>query len=140
MTKELAKQIVLAQASSDVGKGIYELYSRLLPRLARCALYGYAKKDTCILNALDILSRHPMKDIHFYAVKDHDRVAKYLVYFDFMLDSHKVQISFHTYNDHVKKFVTGSKKSHTKWRSDFESRKMAFLLAEKYGFLRAPSA
>ena len=135
MTKEIAKLIVLAQASSDVGKGICELYDFLPARMKSKAAKGYYMKDTAIRNLLAILSKHPQKDVHFFVCEDQDKVADYIIYFDFMLAERKVQVSFHSYDKFLKRYVVGSRKSCTSWKETLVSREMAFLLAKQYGLL-----
>ena len=48
MTRELAKLIILAQASSDVGKGIACLYNAVPEGIQKKAIYGYPTKDMSI--------------------------------------------------------------------------------------------
>lgn len=135
MTKEIARLIVIAQASSDAGKGITDLLDLLKPELYKKAQWGYPEKDKAIYSLLCLLSRNPQKDVHFYVCKDVDKIADFIIYFDFMLDQSKVQVSFHSYDKRVKRFVHGSRKSCTDWRSDLESRKMAYRVASRNGFL-----
>ena len=141
MTKELAKLLVLAQASSDAGKQKYKLFNVLKDiKLAKKVVgFDYTLKDQCILNALNILTRHPQKDIHFFVEKDHQKKAKYIVYFDFMMKGQKSQISFHTFNNNVKRFFKGSKKSHTEWKKELNAQKVAYLLAIEYGLIKSVS-
>ena len=138
MTKEIAKLIVIAQASSDVGKGIIDLYRLLDRKLQRKAQWGYPVKDQAILELLCIISGHPQKDVHFYVCRDTDRIASYIVYFDFMLGCDKVQVSFHSFDKRIERFIVRGVKSCTKWRSDIESRSIAYALAVRNGFLSRP--
>jgi hypothetical protein len=138
MTKEIAKLIVIAQASSDVGKGINDLYRLLDEKLKRKAKCGYPVKDLAIYELLCIISGHPQKDVHFYVCRDADKIALYVVYFDFMLGCDKVQVSFHSFDKRIERFIARGVKSCTKWRSDIESRSMAYALAVRNGFLSRP--
>lgn len=135
MNKEIAKLIVLAQASSDEGKGIKDLSALLRKDLNRKALRGYEEKDRAVNSLLGLLSRYPRKDIHFYVCRDADKVADYIIYFDFMMGSEKVQVSFHSFDKRNERFVVGSRKSRTDWRSDLASRDVAYRLALRNGFL-----
>ena len=66
---------------------------------------------------------------------DADKVADYIIYFDFMMGSEKVQVSFHSFDKRNERFVVGSRKSRTDWRSDLASREVAYRLALRNGFL-----
>lgn len=136
MTRELAKLLILAQASSDAGKGIWTLSNTLQEKLQKKAWNGYPEKDRAIYSMVSILSVHPRKDIHFFIVRDAEKVANYLVYFDFLLNGQKVQVSFHSYDERLKKFLKGSRKSCTEWREELVSRDVCFALAERFGYLR----
>ena len=136
MTREIAKLIILAQASSDVGKGIGDLYYALPTGMQKKANYGYPSKDMAIYDLLRIMSRNPRRDAHFYVCEDTERVAYFIVYFDFMLGSSKVQVSFHSFDKRLKQFLTGSRRSHTEWKSELESRNVCFALAERFGYIR----
>ena len=72
MTRELAKLIILAQASSDVGKGIACLYNAVPEGIQKKAIYGYPTKDMSIYDLLRNLFRNPSRDIHFYVCKDQE--------------------------------------------------------------------
>lgn len=137
MTKEMARLLVLAQAGSDEGKNISCL-SELLPKklYEKAAWNGYVLKDICIYELVKLISRYPQKDIHFFVTKDEQKVSKYIVYFDVVFGGNRRQISFHSFDGRLKRFLNGSRKSHVKWACWESSRENAYELGRFYGFVR----
>lgn len=136
MTKEMARLLVLAQASSDEGKNISKLSYLLTNKLYEKACNGYSEKDRCIYELIQLIARYPQKDVHFYVCKDEQKVAKYIVYFDVVFNGHKAQISFHSFDGRLKRFLTGSRKSHVEWACWESSRQNAYELGLSYGLVQ----
>ena len=136
MTKEMARLLVLAQASSDEGKNINTLSCLLPKRLYEKAYRGYPMKDICIYELLQLIAKHPQKDVHFYVCKDDQKVSKYSVYFDIVFNGRRAQISFHSFDGHLKRFLLGSRKSHVEWASWESSRQNAYELGLLYGLVQ----
>ena len=134
MTKELATMLVLAQAASDEGKGIHSLSSCLNNNLRRKAEIGYAMKDEAIMKAISLVAKYHFHDVHYYVVKDTERRAKYLVYFDINLADSRCQISFHSFDDKLFKFIKKNERSYTKWDCGY-SRGNAADIAKKFNLL-----
>lgn len=136
MTKEMARLLVLAQASSDEGKNINRLSYLLPKRLYEKACCGYPMKDVCIYELIQLVAKYPQKDIHFYVCKDEQKVSKYIVYFDIVFNGRRAQISFHSFDGRLKRFLTGSRKSHVEWACWESSRENAYELGLSYGLVQ----
>lgn len=136
MTKEMARLLVLAQASSDEGKNINRLSCLLPNRLYEKACCGYLMKDVCIYELIQLIAKHHQKDIHFFVTKDEQKVSKYIVYFDIVFGGNRCQISFHSFDGRLKRFLAGSRKSHVEWACWESSRENAYELGRFYGLVR----
>lgn len=136
LNRKIAKSLVLAQISSDAGKykrneEIFEAYA---PKKVmtdswgnRCEYFGnaetekstrkgYKAKDDYIRNALRLISGYPEKSIfRFYVCEDTQQIAKYIVYFDVKIDGKRMQISFHSFDVGLRKYLNGSKASKVRW-------------------------
>ena len=108
--KNIALTIVRAQACSDAGKHIYyldlndETSNRLIGR-------EYEAKDEQILKAINIICRLSSEraGVKFDVIVDPEKIAYYIVYFTYYIDSQKRQISFHSFSSKVGKFCKNSK-------------------------------
>lgn len=136
MTKEIAKLLVLAQAGSDEGKNISDLSFALKQKLYDKAWIGYPEKDRAIYELIQLIRRYPQKDIHYYVCRDTQKVSKYIVYFDVCYKKQFRQISFHSFDSRLGKYLSGCRKSHTEWACWQSSRDNAYWLAEQFGLLK----
>ena len=135
MTKDIAKWLIIAQASSDIAKNIRYLYDRIPTYIRQNAKWGYLSKDIAIYKLLQSLAENPRKDVRFYIREDKEKDADYIVYFDFMIDDSKAQMSFHSCDKRLKKFVAGSNRFETERNMEYISRSVGFALAKKYSLL-----
>lgn len=136
MTKQIARLLLLAQAASDEGKGKTLLSSLIVENKTRAlAEDGYSEKDIAIMELVQLLSRYPQRDCHFYVCKDAQKVAHYIVYFDVVFNGRRCQISFHSFDGRLKRFLSGSCNSHVEWSCWESSRENAYELALKYGLV-----
>lgn len=120
-----ARHIILAQSASDGGKYLRndgDGSSRALiksdPHACKRAWgRGYAGKDAHVMCALrDIARRRGACGIHYYVTVDHEGIAKYLVYFTFKCEGERYQVSFHSFDGRLERFVKeGDKSHHTRW-------------------------
>ncbi len=134
MTKELATLLVLAQAASDNGKGIHSLSRCLKPALKKKASVGYPAKDFAINKAIMLIAKYHFSDVHFFVTEDQEHRAKYLVYFDVKLSGERLQISFHSFNDSLRRFIKRNANSYTEWDVGY-SRGVAAILAKNFKLL-----
>ena len=91
--------IVQAQIASDIAKDCYnDAYNKKA---------WYRLKDKSIYKACHEISKsHGKSDIKFSVQNDKDNIANFIVYFNFKINNKKQQISFHTYNDKLERFVS----------------------------------
>lgn len=119
-----ARHIILAQSASDGGK--YDWEEAEIPRFLipsdphackRAWTRGYPAKDEHILCAVrEIARRRGASGIHFYVTVDSERIAKYLVYFTFKIEGERYQVSFHSFDDRLRRFIkAGDRSHHTRW-------------------------
>lgn len=116
MNKHIAKQIAIAQRASDLGK-YYKLtedqiaesekLGQLLGKTndARATKLEYRLKDDVIYDAIMGIGHNPGCGFHFRVTEDSEKLAKFIVYFDFRLNGRKVQVSFHSFDKRLKRFV-----------------------------------
>ena len=121
-----ARHIILAQSASDGGKYDWEeAKKRKIPRFLipsdphackRAWTQGYPAKDEHILCALrEIARRRGACGIRFFVRPDGD-IARYLVYFTFKIEGERYQISFHSFDDRLRRFIkAGDRTHHTRW-------------------------
>lgn len=124
-TKKMFEAIVLAQVASDAGKGIDDLAAILkqTARVRQAREKGYHVKDVYILDVL--MNIRPCDDIHYFVTRD-EKINSYLVYFDIRLSDGRYQVSFHCFNDKLKKFLSKRESSHwDKKSSRFACEKIA---------------
>lgn len=116
MDKSIVLNILLAQVASDAAKGIgSQLVSRSIskirPLIDDARRNGYSAKDLYIKRAITKIAKSNNKDIRFSVIKDEEKVAKFIVYFDFRLDGRREQVSFHSFDHSLEKFVKNSQRS-----------------------------
>ena len=130
INKKIAELIVRAQNASDGGKHLYPLINSRRAYRDNCV--GYRQKDKMILTAIKLIVANKGKcDFKFAVVDDVERVAYYIVYFETKVNGEKVQVSFHSFDYHLRDFLTNSFR--IKWdRKD--SRKSAMLIYNAYSY------
>ena len=114
MDSLIAREIILAQVSSDGGKGIGEI-ERIFSDSLPVNREGYKNKERHILRAISLISKSKESKFRFFVTKDGKCP---LVYFDYKGDSTRLQVSFHCpYSTDVEKWMTKrDRKSYsTKW-------------------------
>lgn len=131
MLQRIAYLLVAAQGCSDQGKTT-EKHASLGCVKVPTAHEGYAGKDYYIQKALVFICRRPDCGVRFYVCRDDENVAKYIVYFDYRLSNGWKQISFHSFDDDLSRFVDTSKRSKTSWDQK-DVRKNVAELASIYG-------
>ena len=119
LNRKIAKCLISAQIASDAGKGIYELDNSVN------ATESYHGKDIYILTAIKTCIKKRNTGFNFYVTKD-DEIALYLVYFSFQVNDEKYQISFHSFDHRLEKYL--SPKSHEEIWDEKSSRDTAKLL------------
>lgn len=121
----VAKAIILAQTASDGGKQlrkryklgqeeiIYSLFGR---ESTKAYKNGYKAKDAFVTAAIERIARNKNSGFRFFVTACNEKEnARFLVYFDYYIEDKKFQISFHSRDDTLKKYLKGCKKSHTEW-------------------------
>lgn len=122
----VCKYIVLAQISSDGGKMIPDIKDTL-PIGNVYFKKGYKMKDSLIMKAIKTIQC--TKDSGFrFCVKECSgfRSRAFIVYFNFKLDGKRCQISFHSFNTKLERYINNSVS--TRWDKK-SSRKTAESLA-----------
>lgn len=134
-TRRIMRLLYLTQAASDGGKGIYELPSdsgiaHMSDHSRGRYTAAYAAKDACMMQAIELICRSHSRDVRFcvtYADGEWNDTC-YLVYFDFKVDGRREQVSFHSFNDGLRRFVRNSRRS--TWSKDRSSRDTVRLAAK----------
>lgn len=123
MNKHIAKKIALAQRASDIGKYFKlseeercasDMLGDLLGESvdARAINFGYRLKDEAIFDAIQGIGHNPECGFHFRVTIDDEKKAKFIVYFDFRLNGKKVQVSFHSFDVRLCRYVEKQKGGH----------------------------
>ena len=102
---KVATLLIRAQCSSDGGKGNYTLVASRRSHRDNCA--GYGNKDVMILDALRLISQGGTK-FKYSVICDPQGVADYIVYFETRINGEKLQVSFHSFNPELEKYVRNS--------------------------------
>lgn len=133
MKKQLASYIYEAQAASDRGKRIKETPAE--GTMKRFVDKGYMTKDICILRAINYILVHGTvaSGCKFYVGKG-DKCAPFLVYFNYKLNGDYRQISFHSFDKRLNKFLVNGKNYKVSWDKG-NSRLNAIELAKSAGIL-----
>lgn len=111
LDKRVAKAIINAQLCSDAGKGIYEIENTSMQY--KMCKKGYKGKDTQIFKAIDIINRKKDTGFYYSVKEDTQGKSKYIVYFNFKINGKRKQISFHSFDNRLSKFI--SSKCQTRW-------------------------
>ena len=123
MNKHIARKIALAQRASDFGK-YYKLSddaisdSVVLGSLLgdsddnRAYKYGYRMKDQAILDAVMGISHNPNSGFHFRVTIDDEKLARFIVYFDFRVIDERIQVSFHSFDKRLARYVEKARSGH----------------------------
>lgn len=130
MNKLLKKVIMLvasAQMHSDEGKVHYKVNQPVITFKGNCR-YGYKGKDAAIMAAICVINNHPRMGVNYY-IKDNGENV--IVYFNFKVDGKRLQISFHSFSDELRKLV--GKGSPCRWREGIGSRETCCLLLKLCG-------
>lgn len=120
MNKKVAFSIIRAQICSDAEKGDDFLY-RGIKELEKNYLWeidrkkGYRSKDYHIIQAISTIAKMPKKfdsGFRFHVKKDDDFGGCYIIYFNFKLYGKRKQVSFHSFNKKMERFIH---KNQTRW-------------------------
>ncbi len=129
MDKNVAKAIINAQICSDAGKGLFEVENSTLLELMRKK--GYKGKDTQIFKAIEIINRKKNTGFYYSVITDKRYVALYIVYFNFKLNGKRKQVSFHSFDKRLHKYICPECKTH--WDKK-DSRQTVIELAKHFGY------
>ena len=117
LNKRAAISIIRAQVASDGGKSIEELSSMLCNYSQESSyiwqtlnLKGYANKDFNIVSAIKAIIADKNSGFTFYVKPEGN---SFVVYFNFKLKHARKQVSFHSFNPLLSRYV--NKKHATKW-------------------------
>lgn len=132
--RRICQHIRHAQVASDGGKYIY-LISETRGDEAVSHRYdgwrkdAYKAKDNYILLAIKLICQYHIREIRFNVTEDRE-LDSYLVYFDFKdVNGVREQISFHSYDDRLWRFMEKSRKS--SWTGERDgSRRVASLIGK----------
>lgn len=135
--RKIIRAIIDAQIASDGGKGYYELCRS--PRDFEIAHYSkpaynrqaaYAAKDTNIFLAISNICKYKPENVRFSVEIDREQKADYICYFDIKTVEGRFQVSFHSFDPRLKKFVKKSRKS--TWASNTSSELNCVILRRIY--------
>lgn len=105
INKKIATYILRAQNASDGGKSIDVLVSNKRSYRDNCC--GYQQKDTMIITAINMI-RSNKSSFKFAVIRDRGLIAKYIVYFETRINNVKFQVSFHSFDERLEKYVRNS--------------------------------
>ena len=145
LNKSVARLVVLAQTASDGGKSSWaEEYDQVLSsieggtRLARSAqsvfYRGYSVKDAFVLQAIEAIAHNKRSGFTFHVTRKSFIDSRgmwnesFIVYFNFKIDDEHYQISFHSFNEKLWKYLGGP--CSTRWKKSRDSRESAVALAK----------
>lgn len=129
VNKKVAELILRAQNASDGGKNIDELVLCTSEKTYRDNKHGYAGKDMFIMKAIEMIARNRKNTNFRYSVVHDGEIADYLVYFDTTINGKKYQVSFHSFNNDLERFIRKSFK--TEWDKK-DSRRAAAEIYKAY--------
>lgn len=114
--KDVRTLIYKAQYYSDRAKGIELLDIPYENGAYSCdSQHCYRMKDINILHAIRQINKEKNSGFSFYVTVDNSGIADFLVYFNVFEDGKRKQISFHSFNVELKKYLKGSTSHKTKW-------------------------
>ena len=102
---KIAELILRIQNASDGGKRLCPLVTNTRSYRDNCA--GYAQKDNLLIEAINIISK-TRNNWKYSVTKDSQGIADYIVYFQTRIMSEKVQISFHSFDSSLSRYVKNS--------------------------------
>lgn len=128
INKKIAELILRAQNASDGGKQIQNLVWSRKSYRDNCA--GYPQKDNLIFAAINLIVANKGKcDFKFSVVYDNENVADYIVYFEAKPYGIKTQVSFHSFDKRLERFI--KKSFRIKWDRN-DSRQSAVTMYQWY--------
>ena len=107
---KIAELIIRTQNASDGGKKLHYFYGCKKAVRDNCARYG--QKDSLILSAIEMI-RWNKSDFVFSVQRDREHKAYYLVYFETRINGIKFQVSFHSFDGRLGRYVRNSR--HARW-------------------------
>lgn len=128
--KKIAESVILAQVASDGGKNIPDIQT-ILPTAYQAWKEGYPAKDRYIIKAINLINMSHHSKFRYYVVPG-DIKESILVYFDYRdLKGRKLQISFHTFNPKIEKWISKRKypRYTTEWTEE-SSREACLILRD----------
>lgn len=133
LQKEIIRAIIMAQISSDAGKGMHRVF---LPGGQYAARKGYRAKEFYELRALTMVDSTPKCGINYWveATPDQNGIDSILVYFDIRICEKRFQISFHNPAwSSIRSYVGKGRK--TRWTHEYYGsvdacRTLARMIAE----------
>lgn len=126
--KKIAESIILAQVASDGGKNIPDL-QHIFHKAYPVWLKGYEEKDKYILKAINLINMSRYSKFRYF-VTIGDIPNSILVYFNYKDErGRKLQVSFHTFNDKIKQWISKRSKPRyvTVW-DEASSRQACWIL------------
>lgn len=132
MNRQVAINIYKAQVASDNAKGIKEVtYNGKIKA-------NYDGKDEYIIRAINLILHKRNSGFSFYVTTDKElsetyKRKHYIVYFDFTVKGEWKQISFHSLNGELEKYLKKGKSHSVEWDRK-SSRETCKFLKEIVGF------
>ena len=130
-------EILEAEEKTEAKKVLISIDTTSEPRFARSGASvfgrGYAVKDAFIKNAIKAILRNKQSGFTFYVTRKNfvDSCGKnntsFVVYFNFRVNSERYQISFHSFDKELEKYLGGP--CPTRWKKSRNSRESAVVLA-----------
>ena len=103
---KIAELILRTQNASDGGKGgLYSLVTNTRSYRDNCA--GYGQKDNLLIEAIRLIVK-THNNWKYAVTKDRQGIANYIVYFQTRIMGEKVQISFHSFDNSLSRYVKKS--------------------------------
>lgn len=134
-TKEIIRNICLAQAYSDAAKHITNDLTMIFGIANDDKDFCYQKKDKFIYQAITMVNRFNPKNINYYVIRQPDQNGNMsnVIYFDIKIDEMRYQISFHNFRRAIRN-MTGKGRV-TRWHGyEGSSREAAEALSAIYKF------
>lgn len=105
--KKVAELILRTQNASDGGKHIQFFPDCKKAVRDNCA--GYGQKDSLILAAIKLIRGSDNSCFRYAVVIDRQRIARYIVYFETRIDDVKYQVSFHSFDTRLGRYICNSR-------------------------------
>ena len=132
LNEAVARYIIYAQISSDAGKNIYDLNDLLPDGKGYCLCKAkYDAKDWYIKDAVDTICKSKSHPTGFtFFVTDGGKISPYLIYFSFKLHGKRYQISFHSFDRYLSRFMS-QKNIYIRWDKTHNSQRYAKMLYQE---------